>query len=192
MMYGKNSDSRHTLNRIPPHSVGVEIGVWQGDSSARFLTRASHLHLVDSWSPVPYTHSDEHGTYQNYLKRYSQLVGSEDPADFQKYYDKIYRSVVKRFHDLPVTIHRKSSTEFFDSFDQKVDWVYVDGDHSYQGCLADLRNCLRIVKPGGQILGDDYTNKPGVRRAVDTFVAETGLELNNFYGTQYEICTPVV
>lgn len=192
MMYGKNTDSRQTLNRIPLQSTGVEIGVWQGDSSARFLTKARHLHLVDSWSPVPYTKSDEHGTYEDYLRRYSQLVGSEDPADFQAYYDKIYHAVVKRFQDQAVTIHRVSSSEFFQSFDQQVDWVYVDGDHSFQGCLADLRGCLRIVRPGGQILGDDYTNKPGVRQAVDTFVNETGLKLNNFYGTQYEICIPVV
>ena len=51
-MVGKNNDSAHTCARIPTGSVGVEIGVWKGDSSARFLTRASHLHLVDSWSTV--------------------------------------------------------------------------------------------------------------------------------------------
>ena len=191
-MYGKNKDSHKTLLRIPQHSVGVEIGVWQGDSSARFLTRASHLHLVDSWSPIPYSQSDEHGTYENYLKRYSELVGSADPQDFIKYYDRVYASVIKRFLDQPVTIHRKSSRDFFQTFDQKVDWVYVDGDHSFQGCLDDLRGARHIVKPGGQILGDDYTNKPGVRQAVDTFVHETGLSLNNFYGSQYEICIPVV
>ena len=34
---------------IPLGSVGVEIGVWDGDSSVEFLARCSHLHLVDPW-----------------------------------------------------------------------------------------------------------------------------------------------
>jgi len=187
MMYGKNTGSDQTWQRIPQNSVGVEIGVWKGDTSAKFLRRAGHLHLVDSWSVVPYTISDEHGTYEAYLDRYAAMVGSRDPEDFQKFYDSIYESVKLRFQSHPVTIHRMNSRDFFKSFQESVDWVYVDADHSYQGCLGDLDHSLRIVKKGGKIYGDDYTNKPGVRRAVDDFVQRTGLKFNNFFGTQYEI-----
>jgi hypothetical protein len=187
-MYGRNIDSEETWKRIPENSVGVEIGVWKGDSSDKFLRRARHMHLVDSWSPISYENSDEHGNYENYLKRYSKLVGSDNPEDFQRYYDNIYNSVVERFKEQSITIHRMSSEQFFKTFTEKVDWVYVDGDHSYEGCLKDLRNCLKIVKPGGMIFGDDYTNKPGVHQAVNQFIAETNLPFNNFYETQYEIC----
>lgn len=187
MMYGRNSGSDQTWQRIPEHSVGVEIGVWKGDTSEKFLRRAKHLHLVDSWSVIPYTTSDEHGTYEDYLDRYARMVGSRDPKDFQTYYDRVYQSVCARFNNSSVTIHRMSSREFFNTFADKVDWVYVDADHSYVGCLLDLENSLRIVKSDGSIFGDDYTNKPGVRRAVDEFVATTGLEFLNFHDTQYEI-----
>ena len=34
---------------ITEGSVGVEIGVWDGDSTAEFLTRAAHVHMVDPW-----------------------------------------------------------------------------------------------------------------------------------------------
>ena len=34
---------------IPHGSIGVEIGVWKGESSLDFLTRASFMHLVDPW-----------------------------------------------------------------------------------------------------------------------------------------------
>lgn len=190
MMRGRNTGSDETWQRIPQGSVGIEIGVWRGDSSEKFLRRAGHLHLVDSWSVTPYETSDEHGDYEAYLDRYAQMVGSRDPEDFQRYYDSIYRKVVNRFRDRAVTIHRASSRDFFRDFQQQVDWVYVDGDHSYQGCLQDLRDSRRVVRAGGLILGDDYTNKPGVRRAVDEFVAETGLQFSNFHGTQYEICIP--
>lgn len=190
MMIGRNIGSDETWQRIPPNTVGIEIGVWKGDSSEKFLRRASHLHLVDSWSVIPYESSDEHGTYDNYLDRYARMVGSRDPADFQKFYDSIYAGVAQRFDGQPVTIHRTNSRDFFAAFDQQVDWVYVDADHSFQGCLADLESSLKVVRPGGIIFGDDYTNKPGVRRAVDTFCSQHDLKLNNFFGTQYEICIP--
>lgn len=190
MMYGRNIHSEETWKRIPEGTVGIEIGVWKGGSSEKFLRRASHLHLVDSWSPIAYENSDEHGTYENYLDRYAELVGSRDPADFQRYYDNILQGVIDKFAGKPITIHRMNSRDFFKQFTEQVDWVYVDADHSYEGCLHDLENSLRVVKPGGIIFGDDYTNKPGVRRAVDEFVQRTGLPFNNFHGTQYEICIP--
>ena len=93
MMYGQNLGSEKTCNRIPAGSVGIEIGVWKGDSSERFLNRAGHLHLVDSWSPIAYEHSTEHGSYENYLKRYEVLVGSRNPNDYHKFYDGIANSV---------------------------------------------------------------------------------------------------
>lgn len=192
MMYGRNIDSEETWKRIPKNTIGIEIGVWKGDSSVKFLRRANHLHLVDSWSPISYENSNEHGNYQNYLNRYSDLVGSNNPEDFQKYYDKIYQEVISRFKNKPVTIHRQNSREFFENFNQLVDWIYIDGDHSYEGCLFDLENSLRIIRPGGIIFGDDYNNKPGVKQAVDEFILRTGLFFNNFYGDQFEICIPQV
>ena len=190
MMIGKNTGSDETWQRIDPGSVGIEIGVWRGDTSTKFLRRARHLHLVDSWSVIPYTVSDEHGTYDDYLDRYAKMVGSRDPQDFQSFYDNIYQSVVDRFQTNPVTIHRMSSRQFFAEFSEQADWIYIDGDHSYSGCLADLRSSLKVVRPGGTIFGDDYTNKPGVRRAVDQFVSETGMRFDNFHGSQYRIEVP--
>lgn len=187
MMIGRNTGSDETWQRIPSNSTGVEIGVWRGDTSAKFLRRAAHLHLVDSWSVVPYVENDEHGGYDAYLDRYAKMVGSRDPEDFQKYYDFVYESVRTRFADSPVTVHRMPSQDFFVKFQNQVDWVYVDGDHSYEGCLRDLQGSLGIVRPGGTIFGDDYTNKPGVRRAVDEFVTRTGLAFENFHGSQYRI-----
>lgn len=194
MMYGQNLGSEKTCERIPLGSTGIEIGVWKGDSSEKFLTRAGHLHLVDSWSPIAYEHSTEHGSYENYLKRYEELVGSKDPADYQKFYDSIADSVQQRFKNRPVTIHRMNSREFFKTFCDQVDWVYVDGDHSYDGVMHDLTNALGVLKSNGIILGDDYAtvppkagHKPDVKRAVDDFVKQHNLKFNNFYGTQYEI-----
>lgn len=187
MMLGKNKGSNETWKLIPPNSIGVELGVWRGDSSAKFLQRAKHLHLVDPWSVVAYEQSDEFGDYDGYLDRYAELVGSRNPSDFQAYYDDIAAAVIARFKNQPVTIHRCTTTEFFSTFTDHVDWVYVDALHSYEGCLSDLHNSLKIVKSGGWIFGDDYGNKPGVVKAVDDFIKHTGLKLDNFYDNQYRI-----
>lgn len=191
-MLGKNTGSDETWKRIPENSVGIELGVWKGESSEKFLKRAKHLHLVDSWSPIPYESSNEHGSYDQYLDRYEKLVGSRNLDDFQKFYNDIYLSVIEKFKEFPVTIHRMSTVEFFNSFKEKVDWVYVDADHSYAGCLKDLENSFKVVKPGGFIFGDDYTNKPGVNAAVNDFVKVSGFKFTNFYSNQFEICIPQV
>ena len=44
MMFGKNPGTDATWKRIPEGSVGAELGVWMGDSSAKFLKRA-HLFI---------------------------------------------------------------------------------------------------------------------------------------------------
>ena len=115
------------------------------------------------------------------------MVGAKDPKDFVKYYNNIYESVRARFLLKPVTIHRMFTKEFFGTFSEKVDWVYVDAAHDHDGCYFDLTNSLKIVKPGGSIFGDDYINKAGVRSAVDAFIRDNDLVLNNFHGSQFEI-----
>ena len=182
-----NSGSKVTVTRIPENTTGIELGVWKGYSSEIFLQKAKYLHLVDSWSVEPFMGLSEFGTYDDYLKRYEKMVGSNKPEDFQEYYDDIFRSVVNKFKDKQVKIHRCNTNVFFEYFDEKVDWIYIDASHSFDGCLFDLQNSFNIVKPGGSIFGDDYGNKIGVVQAVDAFIAETGLVLDNFYKTQYEI-----
>lgn len=38
-----------------------------------------------------------------------------------------------------------------------VDFVYVDGDHSYESVKLDIKNALTRIKPGGIIAGHDYS-----------------------------------
>ena len=188
MMFGKNPGTDATWKRIPEYSVGAELGVWKGESSLKFLKRARHIHLVDAWAPQVFDGSNEFGGYQAYLERYSKLTGEATTEGFQRYYNKIYEDVKTKFYGRPVTIHRMSTSHWFDTFQEKLDWIYVDASHSYEGCLHDLTRAVSMIKPGGLLFGDDYgPKKPGVRDAVNKFIDNTGYTLNNFHDDQFEV-----
>jgi predicted O-methyltransferase YrrM len=59
-----------------------------------------------------------------------------------------------------------------------VDFVFVDGDHSYVGCYEDGRVWYKNLAPGGYIAFHDYEADmlPEVKRAVDAISAELGME----------------
>lgn len=55
------------------------------------------------------------------------------------------------------------------------DFVYVDGDHTHDGCFADLVAYWALLRPGGVLFGDDV-NFPGVHSAVARFMDVEGLD----------------
>jgi len=193
MMFNtQNLGSYRVLPFIKKNTVGAEIGVWKGDTSVKFQSIGlKELHLVD-----PYKLSDEEKEKQRVKTRYATMVGGFHDQAFNTYYDNVYNSVKDKFKDNPeVILHRTSSAEFWDSLDDGyLDWVYVDGDHNYEGCYFDLIQATKKVKSGGFIFGDDYRNlegkygKGGVNKAVDQFVAEhPQFNFKNLDGGQIKI-----
>jgi hypothetical protein len=192
-----NKDSHNLMHVIKPNTVGAEIGVWFGNTSTQFLKKGlKKLYMVDPYSVEPYKENSEM-TYQEYLAKYQPITGEFAEAGFQKYYDKVYGEINSRFKTFKeVEICRMLSDEWFKKYnDVELDWIYIDGDHSYEGCLSDLENGLKAVKSGGLILGDDYGwpnnrwNKPGVTKAVNKFINNNNLTEHMFrHGeTQFEI-----
>lgn len=51
----------------------------------------------------------------------------------------------------------------------EIDLLFIDGDHSYEGCRGDLAAWLPHLKPGGWLLVHDYDGKfwPDVTRVMD-------------------------
>ena len=52
------------------------------------------------------------------------------------------------------------------------DFVFIDGDHSYEQCKKDILNYSRLVRPGGIIAGHNYhiaenSAHPGVHISVN-------------------------
>lgn len=63
-----------------------------------------------------------------------------------------------------------------------IDALYIDADHSEDGCVADLRAWVPFLRPGALLLGDDYGSPlfPGVTRAWDRFEARHGLTFTRY------------
>lgn len=60
---------------------------------------------------------------------------------------------------------------FLDEFPIVPTMVFVDGDHRYPGCWSDLARLADALAPGTPVLCHDYGGIPGVRRAVDEWIA---------------------
>ena len=54
--------------------------------------------------------------------------------------------------------------------------VLVDGGHSYEVAKSDSEKALRLIRPGGIVIWDDYgADWPGVKSAVEELISEDKL-----------------
>jgi predicted O-methyltransferase YrrM len=66
-----------------------------------------------------------------------------------------------------------SQTYDYSEFWETVDVVFVDADHRYEGAKADSLTALKLVKPDGVIVWDDYDRVwPDVVRAINELIQE--------------------
>jgi hypothetical protein len=157
------------LEKIPKNARCAEIGVWKGDFSTQILATASpaSLHLIDPWLFNP-----------SFPKRWYGGAKASTQLDM----DAIQGGVVRRFRSEPrVVVHRLASLDAATLFaDATFDWIYVDGDHSYEAVKSDLTAWFAKLRVGGWLAGDDYDWRDekgdlSVKRAVDEFISERGL-----------------
>lgn len=156
------------LKLIPRGGIGVEIGVNRGAYSKKIIEFAAprQLHLIDPW---PVDSGDD------YIKTY----GVRD--DMQAHYELVKLEFADRIGHGEVVLHRQYSRDCASSFvDGQFDFVYVDGMHSYDACLEDLRLYGPKVRGTGLLMGHDFSNTDmgrrksfGVVRAVSEFVAQS-------------------
>ena len=105
-------------------AVGVEIGVDHGDTTTHLLEKCSDLCHLYAVDP--------------YVKRDGR-------------YD-IVEKTLSKYDDC--TLVRMTSNDAADSIPDGLDFVFIDGDHSYWGVMSDLVNYVRKIKPGGLLMGD--------------------------------------
>ena len=153
-----------------PSPKVAEIGVFAGDMSRRLLSAREDLSLimVDSWE----------GDGAAYTGKAVDFHAELSAAEQEAYYDTAKRRV--QFANGRAVIKRMRSVEAALDVD-KVDLAFLDADHSYEGCAADIEAWWPKVKPGGWLGFHDYENTAypewGVKRAVDEFALLRGLKV---------------
>jgi hypothetical protein len=164
--------AREILRPLEPGAVGAEIGVFAGELSARLLCdeRVDHLYMVDSWAAHHQPQSAQSGDFHANLSK-----------DQQQQYMQMALRDTEFGRDKRTVLWMDSLSAASSIDDASLDFVFIDGDHSYDGALADLLAWFPKLKPGALFSGHDYENTEypafGVKRAVDEFFAEQGLTL---------------
>ncbi|HEV2363395.1 MAG TPA: class I SAM-dependent methyltransferase [Caulobacteraceae bacterium] len=179
----RGGDGRQfVLDLLPRSGVGIEIGVWKGDFSARILavSKPEILHLIDPWRVASDPDRTDRAMYG---------AGRLSQANLDEICDGVHRRFDRQTRAGRVIIHRADSTEVLPGLpESSVDFVYVDGDHSYEAVRDDLAAAVRVVRPGGLICCDDYLLgqwwQDGVVRAVHETLASHRLVVAQKSGAQ--------
>lgn len=125
---------------------GVEIGVRDGIYSLTLMQAIPGLEL---WGVDPY---EPHHGYRDHVRK-STFEAFEEDA-----HDKLDRYTDYHF----IRDYSLYAVEEFQ--DNSLDFVYIDGDHSFYEATFDIDKWSKKVRKGGIISGDDYFNHKGNAR----------------------------
>lgn len=164
------------LSRLPDGVplAGAEVGVFTGALSSLLLQARPQLTLfmVDNWlgsdeQPAAYvTCGDWH---------------AQQTRQAQASYRGRALGAVKFAGARAQICHQGSIAAAAAMEPGVLDFVFIDADHSYEGCAADIEAWRSRLRGGGLLCGHDYDHPVrtgfGVKRAVDEACARHGWAL---------------
>jgi len=131
----------------------VEIGAWLGKSSFYLVQQhcdKADIYIIDTWKGSP---GELHSTHS--------LATERD----------IYLDFIEnmKIHHGKFTAIRSMSVDAAKLFqDLSVDFIFIDGDHTYEGVKSDIEAWQIKLTEFGVIAGHDYViGWDGVRKAVN-------------------------
>ena len=134
------------------NSVIVEIGAFKGESacfiSEGIGTKNCILYSIDTWhnDRMPQGRGD---VFADFLKNIEPYKNKIEPL--RGYSSEVVRSWPK---------------------ERKIDFLFIDGDHSYIGIKRDVQDWIPLVKKNGIICFHDYPEEPGVKKVVDEIIQD--------------------
>lgn len=149
------------INKLEGELVGVEVGVCLAHTTEAFakgIKNLKKLYAVDNYPTfVDWDGSDWNQDRQDLMKKAAQekMLAHKDKVEF---------------------LH-VSSEEFVKTIeDESLDFIFIDGDHSFEAALKDFQNYYPKVKKGG-IFGGHDIQLDSVRNALTYFLKEKSNEV---------------
>lgn len=162
------------LSELRPTKI-VEVGTWKGASAIHMAKLCGEEEIeaeilcIDTWLGV-------HGLWL-------RAEQTEEVLKLRNGFPTLYLTFMRNVIDAgmqkvitPLPLPSAEAAQVLTKRRIRADLIYIDGDHSYEGCKADLIAYRPVLEKGGLMLADDHAFE-GVARAVDEFVAETGCEM---------------
>jgi SAM-dependent methyltransferase len=158
--------NRHgVLEHLPKNGVGIEIGVLGGDWSQHLLdiTQPKELTLADTFNSNDYPHKNRFvkKNHEFYIKTKFETFGEK----------------VKVMKGLSWDTLATFPAHYFD-------WMYIDAAHDYECVKKDLKEAIRVLKPNGYLVMNDYImydhftkEEYGVVQATNEFMVEHNFEM---------------
>ena len=118
----------HLASTCPPHTTIVNIGCWEGRSLR---------YMLDGHPPPN-----------------CSIYGIDLYID----HDILHKNVLAHDTHNQITLLQGNSTDpqILDQIPSNISLLFIDGDHSYSGCLADLNNFWHKTLPLTPILVHDH------------------------------------
>jgi hypothetical protein len=147
-----------------PSITMAEIGSYQGESTEIFC---SHLATKKLYSIDPY------------LNGYDEKdIASVSPMDIV---EKEFIKRMSKFLDTGKCIKLKMKSEdAINHVNELLDFVYIDGCHTYECAKFDIFHWYKKIKKGGYIGGHDF-HFQGVQKAIQEFLQETNYTVEKNY-----------
>jgi predicted O-methyltransferase YrrM len=140
--------------------IGAEIGTARGhNAKSMFRTlNINHLYLIDPYIPYFDARNKLETSYADCFKRAQHVLSN--------YLDR-------------VTFIKKTSIAAYPEVPGDLDFVYVDGNHSYEYVKKDIELYWNKVRSGGVLGGHDFSpDYYEVAKAVIEFAEKQGLVIN--------------
>jgi len=160
LMSSSDLDAIYKLvSYLPENSNILEIGCFLGSVTCTIkeACKSSNLYCVDVWS-------DE--VHNRYMQGYDRKTINKDITSNSIEWQK------NTNHLENVYMYKNNS--MYVEFDTKFDFIFIDGDHTYNNVRAELIKYSKYLTPNGYIAGHDYGIAP-CTKAITEFATNNNL-----------------
>jgi hypothetical protein len=168
------------ISRTQPKIV-AEVGVWKGAST---IFMAEQLRRTNTPAAIiaidTFLGSLAHLTTPEYRSSIQGVAG------WPNLYFVFLANVVRRNlqdYVCPFPQTAETAGQFLRHINIQPDLVHIDAAHDYESVMRNITDYFALLKPGGCLIGDDFTtNWPEVVWAATEFAKKNGLRLQQLDG----------